>query len=153
MINKILIANRGEIALRVIKTCQKLGIETVTVYTQDDAKLPHAFESDEAFNLGGGPLAQTYLNQDLLIKIALETGAQAIHPGYGFLSENADFCEKVSTAGLIFIGPSIEAINLMGDKKESKVKMQEIGIPLIMGYHGENQDPTVLKNEADKIGL
>jgi 3-methylcrotonyl-CoA carboxylase alpha subunit len=152
MINKILIANRGEIALRVIKTCNKLGIKTVTIYSQDDARLPHAFESDESFNLGSGPLSQTYLNQDKIIEIAKDTGAQAIHPGYGFLSENAEFCKKIADAGLIFIGPSVDAINLMGDKKESKIAMEKIGIPLIKGYHGETQDPAALKTEADKIG-
>jgi 3-methylcrotonyl-CoA carboxylase alpha subunit len=152
MISKILIANRGEIALRVIKTCNKLGIKTVTIYSQDDARLPHAFESDESYNLGSGPLSSTYLNQERIIEIAKETGAEAIHPGYGFLSENAEFCKKIADAGLIFIGPSVEAINLMGDKKESKVKMGEIGIPLIKGYHGDNQEPALLKEEAKKIG-
>ena len=152
MINKILIANRGEIALRVIKTCKKLGIKSVSIYSQDDAWLPHASEADECINLGAGTLAETYLNQEKIIQIAKQVGADGIHPGYGFLSENAEFCEKVFAADIKFIGPSVEAINLMGDKKASKVKMEEIGIPLIKGYHGENQDPDFLKSEADKIG-
>jgi 3-methylcrotonyl-CoA carboxylase alpha subunit len=151
-IDKILIANRGEIALRVIKTCRDLGIRTVTLYTEEDKNLPHRFRSDEAFSLGQGTLAETYLNQERIIEIAKETGATAIHPGYGFLSENTEFCKRVSSAGLIFIGPSVAAIELMGDKKTSKDEMGKIGIPLIPGYHGENQDPEFLKLEADKIG-
>ncbi len=152
-IEKILIANRGEIALRVIKTCRDLGIKTVTLYTHEDRNLPHRFKSDEAFYLGQGTLAETYLNQEKIIEIAKSTNSTAIHPGYGFLSENTDFCKKVSDAGIIFIGPSIEAIELMGDKKTSKVKMEEIGIPLIPGYHGDNQDADFLKVEAKKIGF
>lgn len=152
MITKILIANRGEIALRVIRTCKRMGIETVTIYSQGDASLPHAKSGDENICLGSGTLAQTYLNQDKIVQIAKETGAQAIHPGYGFLSENAAFCQRLSTEDLIFIGPSIDAINLMGDKKESKIKMETLGIPLIQGFHGENQEPELLKREANKIG-
>ncbi len=153
MIKKILIANRGEIALRVIKTCKAKGIKTVTLYAADDATLPHAGAGDENIALGRGPLSETYLNQDKIIQIAKETGAEAIHPGYGFLSENTEFCKKVSDAGLIFIGPSTEAIELMGDKKESKVKMEALGIPLVPGYHGENQEPDFLFEEAKKIGF
>ncbi len=122
-INKVLIANRGEIALRVIKTCQRLGIETVTIYALNDRELPHASAGDENIYLGTGTLAQTYLNQEKIIQIAKETGADAIHPGYGFLSENTEFCKKVSEAGIIFVGPSVEAIELMGDKKTSQQKM------------------------------
>jgi 3-methylcrotonyl-CoA carboxylase alpha subunit len=153
MIKKILIANRGEIALRVIKTCKRIGIKTVTIYAQDDSSLPHAFESDESFNLGSGELSSTYLNQDKIIQIAKDTNSDAIHPGYGFLSENTDFCKKVKEAGIIFIGPSVEAIELMGDKTTSKVKMEKINIPLIPGYHGTDQDPKVLLGEAQKIGF
>ena len=152
-INKILIANRGEIALRVIKTCKDLGIETVTLYALNDRELPHASAGDQNISLGSGSLAETYLNQERIIEIAKETGAQAIHPGYGFLSENTEFCKKVKAAGLIFIGPSVEAIELMGDKKTSKEKMEEIGVPLIPGYHGDDQSITVLKKEAEKIGF
>ena len=152
-INKVLIANRGEIALRVIKTCQRLGIETVTIYALNDRELPHASAGDENIYLGTGTLAQTYLNQEKIIQIAKETGADAIHPGYGFLSENPEFCKKVSEAGIIFVGPSVEAIELMGDKKTSKEKMEEIGIPLIPGYHGNDQSNEVLAKEAVKIGF
>jgi 3-methylcrotonyl-CoA carboxylase alpha subunit len=153
MFKKILIANRGEIALRVIKTCQKMDIKTVTLFAQDDADLPHASAGDESFNLGRGALIETYLNQDKIIEIALKTKADAIHPGYGFLSENTDFCKNVSAAGLTFIGPSVEAIELMGDKKASKLKMQEIGVPLVPGYHGDEQNPDFLLQEAIKIGF
>lgn len=152
-IKKVLIANRGEIALRVISTCKEMDISTVTIYTEEDKKLPHAYKSDESYYLGQGTLAETYLNQEKIIQIAKESGADAIHPGYGFLSENTEFCKKVSEAGIIFIGPSVEAIELMGDKKTSKVKMEEIGIPLIPGYHGDNQDSDFLLEEAKKIGF
>ena len=153
MIKKVLIANRSEIALRIIKTCKKMGIRTVTVYSDDDRALPHAYRSDESYSLGQGGLAQTYLNQDQIIEIAKKSGADAIHPGYGFLSENAQFCEKVISAGLVFIGPTIEAISLMGDKKESKVKMEQIDAPVVPGYHGEDQSKERLKDEAQKIGF
>jgi 3-methylcrotonyl-CoA carboxylase alpha subunit len=151
-IKKILIANRGEIALRVIKTCKEMGIQTVTLYTEEDKKLPHSYKSDESFYLGQGTLAQTYLNQEKIIEIAKESKADAIHPGYGFLSENTEFCKRVSDAGIIFIGPSVSAIELMGDKTASKVEMEKIKIPLIPGYHGESQDPDLLEKEAKKIG-
>ena len=152
-IKKILIANRGEIALRVIKTCQRLGIKTVTLHAFNDRDLPHASAGDENISLGSGSLAQTYLNQEKIISIAKETGADAIHPGYGFLSENTEFCRAVARAGLIFIGPSVEAIELMGDKKSSKLKMQEIEVPLIPGYHGDNQEDEFLQEQADQIGF
>jgi 3-methylcrotonyl-CoA carboxylase alpha subunit len=153
VIPKLLIANRGEIALRVIKTCRQMGIKTVTIFTEEERSLPHAYESDEAICLGSGALADTYLNQEKIIEICKLTGALAIHPGYGFLSENPIFTKKVKDAGLIFIGPSPESMDIMGDKKTSKVKMQEAGIPLIPGYHGDNQDPDHLLQEAIKIGF
>lgn len=151
-IKKILIANRGEIALRVIKTCKKMGIKTVTLFTEEDRYLPHATAADESYYLGQGSLAETYLNQDKIIEIAKKTQTDAIHPGYGFLSENESFCRRLEKEGIIFIGPSVDAITLMGDKKTSKVRMEEIGIPLVPGYHGDNQDSEFLKKEADKIG-
>jgi 3-methylcrotonyl-CoA carboxylase alpha subunit len=151
-IKKVLIANRGEIALRVIKTCKEMGIKTVTLYSEEDKNLPHSYSADESFYLGQGSLAETYLNQDKIISIAKETNSDAIHPGYGFLSENTEFCKKVIDNNIIFIGPSVSAIELMGDKKTSKIKMEEIGIPLIPGFHGDSQDPDILKMEADKIG-
>ncbi len=151
-IKKVLIANRAEIALRVIKTCRNLGIKTVTLYTFEERNLPQREYADESFYLEGKLLSETYLNMDKIIQIAKESGCDAIHPGYGFLSENATFAQKVSDAGLIFIGPTPEHIILMGDKKGSKDKMIEIGVPVIPGYNGENQDPALLKEEADKMG-
>ncbi len=152
MIKKILIANRGEIAKRIIETCNRLDIETVGIYAQDDAKLAHAEEADFSVNLGRGTLAQTYLNQDKIIKIAKENNCDAIHPGYGFLSENTDFCKKIKENNLIFIGPSVAAIELMGDKKTSKIKMEALGIPVVPGYHGEDQTEGILKEKAEGIG-
>jgi 3-methylcrotonyl-CoA carboxylase alpha subunit len=152
-IKKILIANRGEIALRVISTCKEMEIQTVTIYTEEDRNLPHAYKADESYYLGQGTLAETYLNKEKILQIAKEAKVDAIHPGYGFLSENTEFCKMVTDAGIIFIGPSTEAITLMGDKKDSKVKMQEIGIPLIPGYHGDDQDEKLLLSEAKKIGF
>ena len=151
-IKRILIANRGEIALRVIKTCKKLGIETISLYAADDEFLPHAKAATINVALGRGALSETYLNQDKILEIAKSFEADAIHPGYGFLSENSEFCKKVSKQGLIFIGPSVEAIELMGDKKTSKVKMEDLDVPLIPGYHGDEQDPSFLLAEAKKIG-
>ena len=151
MIKKILIANRGEIALRIIKTCQECGIKTVTVYTDIEKELPHAFMGDENINLGSGALSETYLNMNLLLDIAKDTGADAIHPGYGFLSENSKFAQAVSDAGLVFIGPTPESMILMGDKTGSKRKMKELDIPLIPGYHGDNQDEKQLEIESTKI--
>lgn len=152
-IKSVLIANRGEIALRVVKTCRRLGIKTVTIYSEDDRSLPHASAGDDCVSLGIGALSETYLNQEKIIDIAKKYGADAIHPGYGFLSENTEFCKKVNDAGVIFIGPSTDAIELMGDKKTSKVAMEKIGIPLIPGYHGDNQEPAFLFEEAKKIGF
>jgi acetyl-CoA carboxylase biotin carboxylase subunit len=152
-IKKVLIANRGEIALRVIKTCKKMGIGTVTIYTEEDKNLPHAYKADESYYLGQGTLAETYLNQQKIIDICKESGADAIHPGYGFLSENTEFCKLANNNGIIFIGPSVDAIELMGDKKTSKVKMEKIGIPLVPGYHGDDQDEATLTAEAKKIGF
>lgn len=151
-IKKILIANRGEIALRVIQTCKEMGISTVTLYTDEEINLPHSTAGNESFNLGTGALKDTYLNQDKIIAIAKSCGADAIHPGYGFLSEKASFAKKVAEAGLMFIGPSPEAIDLMGDKKTSKMKIEKLGVPSIPGYHGDNQDIKHLQTEAKKIG-
>ncbi len=153
MIKKILIANRGEISKRVIQTCRRLDIETVSIYAQDDAGLAHALESDKAICLGRGALADTYLNKEKIIEIAKEHACDAIHPGYGFLSENTEFCSMVNKAGIIFIGPSTTAIELMGDKKASKVKMEELGIPVVPGYHGDDQSESILFEKAKKIGF
>ena len=152
-ITKILIANRGEIALRVIQTAREMGIKTVTLYTDEELGLPHCSAGDESFSLGTGALKDTYLNQEKIIAIARSCGADAVHPGYGFLSEKSSFAKKVREAGIIFIGPSPEAIDLMGDKKTSKIKIQELGVPSIPGYHGDNQEISFLVKEAKKIGL
>lgn len=152
-IRKILIANRGEIALRVIQTAREHGIKTVTLYTEEEKGLPHCTAGDESYCLGSGALKDTYLNQEKIVQIAKACGADAIHPGYGFLSEKAAFADLVRKSGLIFIGPSSESIDLMGDKKTSKIKIQELNVPSIPGYHGENQELSHLKKEAGKIGF
>ena len=151
-IKKILIANRGEIALRVIQTAREQGIKTVTLYTDEERGLPHCSAGDESFCLGTGALKDTYLNQDKIVSIAKACGADAIHPGYGFLSEKAAFADLVRKSGLIFIGPSSESIELMGDKKTSKIKIQELGVPSIPGYHGDNQELSFLAKAAKSIG-
>ncbi len=153
MIKKILIANRGEIAVRVINTCREMGINSVTLYSDEDAGLPHAYMSDQSVCLGGGSLADTYLNQDRILTIAQEYGADAIHPGYGFLSENPGFCEKVTASGIIFIGPTPAAMRLMGDKIASKKKMESAGIPVIPGYNGDDQDADFLRQQAEAVGF
>jgi 3-methylcrotonyl-CoA carboxylase alpha subunit len=152
MIKKILIANRGEIAIRVIKSARSLGIKTITIYADDDRELPHAWMSDVSVALGSGTLQETYLNQDKILEIARAHGADAIHPGYGFLSENAGFCEKVEKLGMKFIGPTALAIRLMGDKIGSKIEAEKYNVPMIPGYHGDKQDAAFLESEAQKIG-
>ena len=131
--NKILIANRGEIALRIMKTCKRLGIRTVAVHSEADEHMPFVRYADEAFNIGPGPVLQSYLKADDIIDVALKTGADAIHPGYGLLSENAGFARKVRDAGLTFIGPDAETIELMGDKIASRTKMKNAGVPVVPG--------------------
>lgn len=153
MITKLLIANRGEIACRIIKTAQRLGVRTVAVYSTADANALHVQMADEAYCIGNPPSRESYLCSDKIIATALACGAQAIHPAYGFLSENADFSAAVAAAGLIFIGPSANAIRAMGGKSQAKALMQQAGVPLIMGYHGEAQDQETLIKEALKIGL
>ena len=152
MFSKILIANRGEIACRVAATAKRLGVSTVAVYSDADREAKHVAVCDEAVYLGGSAPKDSYLKGDVIIAIALDVGAQAIHPGYGFLSENADFAQACHDAGLVFIGPSADAIRAMGGKSESKRLMEAAGVPLIPGYHGENQDGTFLKQQADSIG-
>lgn len=152
MFSKILIANRGEIACRVAATAKRMGVRTVAVYSDADRYAKHVSACDEAVYLGGSAPKDSYLKGDLLIKIAQETGAQAIHPGYGFLSENASFAKACEDAGIVFIGPSASAITAMGLKSESKQLMETAGVPLIPGYHGDNQDPDFLHKEADRIG-
>jgi 3-methylcrotonyl-CoA carboxylase alpha subunit len=152
MFSKILIANRGEIACRVIRTCRKLGIRTVAVYSDADADAQHVRQADEAFRIGGARPQESYLRGDVILEAALKSGAQAIHPGYGFLSENADFADAVEAAGLVFIGPKAASMRKMGSKAGAKQLMQTAGVPVVPGYTGEDQSPEVLQREADAIG-
>ncbi len=152
MFSKILIANRGEIACRVASTAKRLGVRTVAVYSDADRFAKHVDVCDEAVYIGGSAPKDSYLKWDTIIQVAKQTGAEAIHPGYGFLSENDEFAKACDEAGLIFIGPPASAITAMGLKAESKRLMESAGVPLIPGYHGENQDPTFLHQQADKIG-
>ena len=152
MFSKILIANRGEIACRVIKTARRLGIRTVAVYSEADANARHVRLADEAVLLGPAAARESYLVAEKILDAARRTGAQAIHPGYGFLSENADFAEACAAAGVVFIGPPASAIRAMGSKSAAKALMEKAAVPLTPGYHGDNQEPEFLKQQADAIG-
>ena len=152
MIRKLLIANRGEIACRIIRTARAMGIATVAVYSDADAKALHVRMADEAVHIGPSPAAESYLVGEKIIAAAKETGAEAIHPGYGFLSENAAFARAVIEAGLIWVGPSPESIEAMGLKDAAKKLMQEAGVPVTPGYMGRDQSPERLQKEADSIG-
>jgi 3-methylcrotonyl-CoA carboxylase alpha subunit len=149
---KILIANRGEIACRVAATARRLGVKTVAVYSDADAHAKHVMACDEAVHVGGSAPRDSYLQWQRIIDAAKATGAEAIHPGYGFLSENEDFAQACVDRGLVFIGPPASAINAMGLKAESKRLMEAAGVPLVPGYHGADQDPELLRKEADRIG-
>ena len=152
MITSLLIANRGEIACRVIRTARRLGIRTVAVYSDADAKALHVRMADEAVRIGPSPARESYLCGDKIIAAARQTGAEAIHPGYGFLSENAEFAQAVIDAGLIWVGPKPDSIRAMGLKDAAKKLMAEAGVPVTPGYLGENQDPKRLKKEAEAVG-
>ena len=152
MFKKILIANRGEIACRVAATCARLAIKTVAVYSDADAQAKHVAVCDEAVHIGASPPKESYLRWERILDAALATGAEAIHPGYGFLSENEDFAQACADAGLVFIGPPASAIKAMGLKSASKQLMEAAGVPLVPGYHGVDQDPALLQREADAIG-
>ena len=151
--NSILIANRGEIACRVIRTAKKLGYRTVAVYSDADAGAPHVQLADDAVRIGPGPVGESYLVPELILQAAVSSGAESIHPGYGFLSENAAFAEAVESAGLVFIGPTREAIDVMGNKAESKRRMIEAGVPCVPGYEGHDQSDKILLAEGLKIDL
>src|SRR5579862_9664100 len=153
MFSKILIANRGEIACRVIRTCRRLAIRTVAVHSSIDARALHVEQADEAYLIGGPRPVESYLRGDKIIEVAKASGAQAIHPGYGFLSENEDFARSVEAAGLVFIGPTPEAIEKMGLKDRAKAIMENAGVPVVPGYHGENQDAKFLREQAKKVGF
>ena len=152
MFKKILIANRGEISCRIIKTARKMGIRTVAVYSDADRHALHAGLADEAVHIGSAPANESYLVMDRIIEAAKKTGAEAIHPGYGFLSENADFCRRCAEENIVFIGPPTGAIEAMGSKSAAKQIMEKAGVPLVPGYHGEDQDEAVLKKAADDMG-
>lgn len=152
-IDKILIANRGEIACRVIRSAKKLAIKTVAVYSDVDRDSMHVQMADEAYHIGGAASSESYLRADRILAVCKRTGAQAVHPGYGFLSENAQFADLLSENGVIFIGPSTEAILDMGIKSKSKFIMDEAGVPIIKGYHGDQQDDATLLTESRKIGF
>ena len=152
MIKSLLIANRGEIACRIIRTARAMGIRTVAVYSDADAKALHVRMADEAVHIGPSPARESYLVGEKIIAAAKATEAKAIHPGYGFLSENADFAQAVIDAGLIWVGPKPDSIRAMGLKDAAKKLMADAGVPVTPGYLGEDQDPKRLKKEADAIG-
>ena len=152
MFKKILIANRGEIACRVIQTCKRLGIRTVAVYSDADRDARHVKLADEGWHIGGPRPRESYLRSEVVLDVARKSGAEAIHPGYGFLSENADFARACKQAGIAFIGPTPEAIDAMGSKSAAKVLMEKARVPVVPGYHGANQDANFLANEAQRIG-
>jgi 3-methylcrotonyl-CoA carboxylase alpha subunit len=153
MFKKVLIANRGEIAIRIMATCRDMGITTVAIYSAADCNARHIREADEAYYIGPAPAAQSYLRIDAILDIARQSGAEAIHPGYGFLSENVDFVEACKKAGIIFIGPPASAMRLMGSKIAAKQLAHSIGAPTIPGYDGERQEDAVLISEAQRIGF
>ena len=145
MIQSLLIANRGEIACRIIRTARKLGIRTVAVYSDADARALHVRQADEAVHIGPSPARESYLLGERIIAAARQTGAEAVHPGYGFLSENADFAQAVIDAGLVWVGPKPHSIRAMGLKDAAKKLMSEAGVPVTPGYLGEDQSPERLQ--------
>ncbi|MBC8241513.1 MAG: hypothetical protein H8E30_13705 [Alphaproteobacteria bacterium] len=142
--SKVLIANRGEIACRIMGTAHAMGYRTVAVYSEADADAPHVAMADQAVCIGPAPVGESYLNVTAILQAAARSGADAVHPGYGFLAENADFAESCADAGLVFIGPPPQAINLMGNKRLAKLRMTEAEVPCVPGYNGADQDDGVL---------
>ena len=153
MISSLLIANRGEIAVRIMRTARRLGIRTVAVYSEADAGALHVATADEAVCIGPSAPAESYLDIDAVLSAARNSRAAAIHPGYGFLSENAGFAEACQDSGIIFVGPTADAIRAMGDKAAAKTAMERAGVPLVPGYHGSDQSPKKLAGAAKKIGF
>ena len=152
MFDKVLIANRGEIAVRVMRTCRDMGISTVAIYSDADKDALHVRFADETVRIGPGPATASYLNIDAVVSAALSVGAQAIHPGYGFLSENANFAEACASAGIVFIGPSPHILRLLGDKSEAKKRAQQAGVPVVPGFYMEGLDPEAIEQKAGEIG-
>ena len=152
MFRKILIANRGEIACRVMRTARRLGLRTVAVYSDADREARHVHLADEARRIGPAAARDSYLNIEAILAAARDTGAEAIHPGYGFLSENGEFARACAKAGIVFIGPTPEAMAAMGDKSAAKNLMEKARVPLVPGYHGAKQDAALLAKEAERIG-
>jgi 3-methylcrotonyl-CoA carboxylase alpha subunit len=152
MFKKLLIANRAEIACRVITTARRMGVRTVAVYSDADATSRHVAMADEAVRLGPEAARDSYLRGDLIIDAARSLGADAVHPGYGFLSENASFAQALADAGITFVGPPPFAIHAMGNKSEAKALMERAQVPLVPGYHGDRQEPAFLQAQADAIG-
>ena len=153
MFKKILIANRGEIACRILNTAKRLGIQTVAVYSDADKNALHVTNSDESYHIGPSPTSESYLKIDKIIQVAKESETDAVHPGYGFLSENPEFAKKCDEAGIVFIGPSADSIEKMGQKDVAKRIIEDAGLPVIPGYHGENQEVDYLSDIAEKIGF
>src|SRR6202034_2655693 len=152
MLNSVLIANRGEIACRIARTAKRLGMRTIAVYSAADANALHRRLCDEAYFIGPPEPRESYLSIERLIEVAKKSGAQCVHPGYGFLSENADFAEACAQAGLVFVGPPPAAIRTMGLKDRAKALIEKAGVPIVRGYHGERQDAKFLKEKAYEIG-
>lgn len=152
MFKKVLIANRGEIACRVIETCRRLGVRSVAVYSDADKNARHVKLADEAYHIGGSRPADSYLKGDVILAVAKAHGVEAVHPGYGFLSENTDFARACEEAGIVFIGPTPDAIDKMGSKSAAKKIMEEAGVPIVPGYHGDQQDPAFLQDQAERVG-
>src|SRR5579871_3990425 len=153
MFDTLLIANRGEIACRIARTARRMGIATVAVFSEADAGARHVAACDRAVPIGPAPARESYLNIPRIIEAAQASGAQAIHPGYGFLSENPAFADACAEAGLIFVGPPASAMRAMGSKSAAKALMETSGVPLLPGYHGENQDPGFLADQAARVGF
>lgn len=153
MFAKILIANRGEIAVRVARTAKRMGVRTVAVFSEADRLAMHVKACDEAVFIGPAPASESYLVIDAVINAARRTGAEAIHPGYGFLSENADFADACAAHDIVFIGPKPDTIRAMGDKAAAKQMMREAGVPVLPGYDGEDQTLATFKAEAERIGF
>src|SRR5436305_4018819 len=153
MFKKILIANRGEIAVRIMATCREMGIQTVAIYSETDWRAQHVLAADEAYLIGPAPAPQSYLRSEKIIAVAQQCGAEALHPGYGFLSEHAQFAEACTAAGIVFIGPPASAMRLMGSKIAAKQLAQSLGAPIVPGYNGASQYEASMLHEHHRIGF